>query len=175
VRWPAVLSWLLLALAVAEPPARAHTGPPFPVVPSRVVGPYNVAVWSDPDSTDDGSAAGRFWVTLRPTNGASLPADTRVSVALNALDRADPPKVASAEPVAGEPSHRFAALVMDHEGRFHVRVAIAGPLGAAEVEADVDATYDLRPPPATIALYLLPFVLVGFLWIKLLLARRRKP
>jgi hypothetical protein len=61
---------------------------------------------------------------------------------------------------------------MDHEGRFHVRVTIDGPLGRAEVEADVDATYDLRPPPAMIAVYLLPFVAVGFLWVKLLLRRR---
>jgi hypothetical protein len=102
-----------------------------------------------------------------------LPADTRVNVAINPSDRPGPPNVASAEPVASDPSHRFAALVMDHEGRFHVRVTIDGPLGHAEVEADVDATYDLRPPPLMIAVYLIPFVLVGFLWLKLLLRRRR--
>ena len=62
---------------------------------------------------------------------------------------------------------------MDHEGRFHVRVTIVGPLGPAEVEADVDATYDLRPPPAMIAVYLIPFAAIGFLWLKLMLKRRR--
>ena len=61
---------------------------------------------------------------------------------------------------------------MDHEGRFRVRVTIAGPLGSAVRRRDVDATYDLRPPPAMIAVYLLPFLLVGFLWVKLLWRRR---
>jgi hypothetical protein len=154
-------------------PVRAHTGPPFPIVASRSAGSYEVSVWTDPDSTDDGSAAGRFWVTLRPSSGASLPDGTRVSVAINPADGSGPLRTASAEAVANDPSHRFAALVMDHEGRFHVRVTIDGPLGHDEVEADVDATYDLRPPPAMIAVYLIPFIAIGFLWVKLLLRRRK--
>jgi hypothetical protein len=62
---------------------------------------------------------------------------------------------------------------MDHEGRFAVRTTIEGPLGSASDDAEVDATYDLRPPPILIAVYLMPFVLVGFLWLKLLSRRRR--
>ena len=62
---------------------------------------------------------------------------------------------------------------MDHEGRFHVVVTIEGPLGPATVDADVDATYDLRPPAGMIVVYLIPFVGIGFLWVKLLLKRRR--
>ena len=129
----------LALIVLLDAPARAHTGPPFPIVTSRVTGSYEVSVWTDPDSTDDGSAAGRFWVTLKPSNGAMLPDYTRVSVAISPAG-------------ANDPAHRFAALVMDHEGRFHVRVTIDGPLGPGEVEADVDATYDLRPPPLMIAI-----------------------
>jgi hypothetical protein len=40
------------------------------------------------------------------------------------------------------------------------------------VESEVDATYDLRPAPALLLLYLMPFVAVGLLWAKLLLRRR---
>ena len=47
------------------------------------------------------------------------------------------------------------------------------PLGRAEVDSRVDATYDLRPAPWLIALYLLPFVAIGALWGKVLLRRRR--
>ena len=162
----------LVLVVLLDGPLLAHTGPPFPIVTSRNVGAYDVSVWTDPDSTDDGSAAGRFWVTLRPSSGAALPGDTRVNVAINPTDRSGQPNIASAERIANDPSHRFAALVMDHEGRFHVRVTIDGPLGRAEVEGDVDATYDLRPPPAMIAVYLIPFVAIGFLWVKLLLRRR---
>jgi hypothetical protein len=167
-----VVCGTILGVLFAHGSARAHAGPPFPIVSSRTAGSYDVSVWTDPDSTDDGSAGGQFWVTVRPSGGAvPLPADTRVNVAIRPLDRSGPTNTGSAETVATDASHRFVALVMDHEGRFHVRVTINGPLGPAEVDAEVDATYDLRPPPALIAVYLIPFVLVGFLWIKLLLRR----
>jgi hypothetical protein len=152
----------------------AHTGPPFPIVSNKVEGAYEVSVWTDPDSTDDGSAAGRFWVTLRPAGGKSpLPSDTRVNVSLVSLDRQGETRAGAAAPLADDPAHRYVALVMDHEGRFRVRVAIEGPLGTAATEADVDATYDLRPAPYLIVVYMLPFLLIGFLWIKLMLRRRR--
>jgi hypothetical protein len=162
----------LFGLLIAAGPSQAHTGPPFAIVSNRASGPYIVSVWTDPDSTDDGSPGGRFWVTLRPSSGP-LPAGTLVQITITPLDRAGEALTSRADEVAGYPANRLAALVMDHEGRFHVRAIIDGPLGRAQVEAEVVATYDERPPPAMIAIYLLPFVLVGFLWIKLLLRRRR--
>jgi hypothetical protein len=173
-RIPIVWGTILTVLFAARP-AQGHSGPPFPIVSSRTAGPYEVSVWTDPDSTDDGSAGGQFWITVRPSSAAPLPAGTRVTVALEPLSRQGPSRTASAEPVAADPSQRFAALVIDHEGRFRVDVTLDGPLGAAQVVAEVDATYDLRPPPAVIAVYLIPFVLIGSLWIKLLLRRRSKP
>jgi hypothetical protein len=152
----------------------AHNGPPFPIVSNQIVGPYTVSVWTDPDSTDDGSAGGQFWVTVHPADLQSpLPAATTVMVLLEPADRAGAQSRASAQAIDDDPARRFAALVMDHEGRFRVRVTIAGPLGSAFVDSEVDATYDQRPPPAMIAVYLLPFLLVGFLWVKLLWRRRR--
>jgi hypothetical protein len=151
----------------------AHSGPPFPIVSNQTVGPYLVSVWADPDSTDDGSAGGRFWVTFAPRDVASPPPETRVTVTVTPSDGASAARTALAAPLT-DSSHRFAAVVMDREGRFRVRVDVDGPLGQAHVEADVEATYDLRPPAAMIVLYLVPFLLVGFLWVKLLL-RRRSP
>ena len=153
---------------------RGHSGPPFPIVSNRLVGAYDISVWADPDATDDGSAAGQFWVMLRPAAGSgSLPAGTHADVSITALDRRAPVVTGQAHPVNNEVSRQFAALVMDHEGRFGVGVTVDGPLGHAEVEASVDATYDLRPSPIMMAVYLMPFVLVGFLWVKLLIRRRR--
>jgi hypothetical protein len=54
-----------------------------------------------------------------------------------------------------------------------VHVSIDGPLGRADLDSRVDATYDLRPAPMLMVVFAMPFVLVGFLWIKLLLRRRR--
>ena len=104
-----------------------------------------------------------------------MPTQTRVSVSLAPAENPGAVRAGMAEPVADDPAHRFVALVMDHEGRFRVRVTIEGPLGVASTEADVDATYDLRPAPYLIAVYLIPFVLIGFLWVKLMLRRRGVP
>ena len=167
-----VAVWLFCAVTTATP--RAHSGPPFPIISGRVTGPYNISVWTDPDSTDDGTAGGRFWVTVHPAEGKlPLPPETTVTVLLEPVDRAGAQSAAGARPIDADPARRFAALVMDHEGRFRVRVTVTGPLGSAFVDSEVDATYDLRPPPAMIAVYLLPFLLVGFLWIKLMWRRRR--
>jgi hypothetical protein len=108
----------------------AHSGPPYPIVSNQIAGAYEVSLWTDPDTTDDGSAAGKFWVMMNPARkGIVLAPDTRVN---------------------------------------------EGPLGPADVEAAVDATYDLRPRPIVLALALMPFLLVGFLWVKLLLRRRKR-
>jgi hypothetical protein len=69
-------------------------------------------------------------------------------------------------------TNQFALVTLDHEGPFAVRVDVNGPLGPAAVDSRIDATYDLRPPPYMIALYLGPFLLAGLLWTRLLLRRR---
>jgi len=62
---------LLLAGSVAGQPLHAHDGPPFPIVSEHTAGAYAVSVWTDPDTTDDGTAGGQFWVVLRPASGYS--------------------------------------------------------------------------------------------------------
>jgi hypothetical protein len=151
----------------------AHSGPPYPIVEDRVVGAYQVSLWTDPDATDDQSAAGKFWVTLRPARaGASIPMETRVDVSIRPLDRPGGERTMRAEPINHDAGRQFAALVMDHEGPFAVHVTFDGALGSGAVDSNVDATYDLRPRPALIALFVLPFVLIGFVWGKLLIKRR---
>ncbi len=166
-----------IAVAVATP-AAAHSGPPYPVVSNQTIGAYRISVWTDPDTTDDRVPGGQFWITIEPTRpGVALPPDTRARVTIRALDRTSspeaPPEDVEAMPVEGDVSRQYAELVMDHEGPFAVQVTLQGPWGRADVEAQVQATYDLRPARPLLVLYLLPFLLVGFLWTKLLLRRRR--
>jgi hypothetical protein len=154
--------------------AHAHSGPPFPIVSDRTAGAYVVSIWTDPDATDDGSAAGQFWVMMRPANTSMvLPAATRARVSIAPSDGRAVVTTHRTEPVNGEVTRQFAALVLDHEGRFFVNVSIDGPLGKADIDTEVDATYDLRPPRAMLIVYVMPFVLIGFLWGKQLLQRRR--
>ena len=73
------------------------------------------------------------------------------------------------------PRRQFAALVMDHEGRFGVHASRwRGRSEPPSSTRDVDATYDLRPAPILMVLFVVPFLLVGFLWVKLLVRRRRR-
>jgi hypothetical protein len=169
--WAAACASTLVAATVL---VQAHDGPPFPIVSDQVAGPYLVSIWTDPDTTDDGSAGGQFWVRLHVAGKeTAVPQETRAKVVIRPLDRTGPARAASTAPVRGDVTNQFAAVVMDHEARFAVHVAIEGPLGVAAVEATVEATYDLRPAPSLLVLYLAPFLLVGLLWGRLLVRRRQ--
>src|SRR5262249_49399200 len=134
----------------------AHSGPPFPVVSNRIDGAYDLSIWADPDATNDGSAAGRFWGLLKPVNKAmTVPTETRAEVSVRPSDRSGDTRSQKTEPVNGDVTRQFAALLLDHEGRFSVRATVEGPLGTASVDTEVDATYDLRPPRAMIAVYMM--------------------
>jgi hypothetical protein len=166
--------WLctLIAIATCELVLQAHSGPPFPIVQDRIVGAYKVSIWTDPDATDDQTAAGKFWITVQPAvRGAAVPDGTRVQVSIAPLDRAGAERTAHAERLNADVQRQFAALVMDHEGRYGVHVQIDGPLGTADVESQADATYDLRPRPILTLVFVAPFLLVGFVWGKLLITR----
>ena len=169
--------WSLIVLSLALHPARAlaHSGPPYPAISARTTGAYIVTVWTDPDTTDDGSAQGKFWVTLQAVKGQKAVAgETRVDVSVRATDRQPAtPATVRAEPVKNDPSTFYAALPMDHEGPYAVHVAIDSPAGHAALDCEVQATYDLRPSRFLLILYVAPFLVVGFLWAKLLVARRR--
>ena len=164
---------LPLVLVAAAKPAAAHSGPPYPVISEQAAGAYRVSLWTDPDATDDRSAGGQFWVVIEPGRAGNLPDATRARVAIRPLDRDEPFVDASAVPVDGDVTRQYAGLVMDHEGPFAVRVVVDGPWGAATLETQVQATYDLRPPMPLLLVYLLPFVAVGLLWTTRLLRRRR--
>jgi hypothetical protein len=169
-----VIGIMLIAVLRVAAPADAHDGPPFPIVSDRIAGNYRISIWTDPDATDDGTAGGQFWETLEPAGGsAPIPADTRVTISIAPIDRAGPTQTSHGTPTRRDASRQFGAVVLDHEGRFRMRVDIDGPLGQAAVDAEVDATYDLRPPPIMLAIYVMPFLIVGLLWLKLLLRRRR--
>ena len=164
---------LALATLLIAAPAGAHSGPPYPVISHQTAGVYRLSVWTDPDATDDTTKGGQFWVVIESSRAEAIPPGTQARVAVRPLDRAGPFVEALAAPVDGNASRQYAALVMDHEGPFGVRVAVDGPWGAATVDTMVAATYDLRPPLPLLAVYLLPFLAVGFLWTLRLVRRRR--
>lgn len=168
-------SGLIWVLALGSGDVHAHSGPPFPIVSDKLAGAYKVSVWTDPDATDNGSNGGQFWVMIEMADGSDPPPDTRAEVTIRPLDRSGAALSGRADPVDSDAARQFVALLMDHEGRFDVRTQISGPRGQATVDAWVEATYDLRPPPALLVLYVMPFLAVGVLWLKLLYRRRGIP
>jgi hypothetical protein len=152
----------------------AHDGPPYPIVSNQLLGAYRVSVWTDPDTTDDDRTGGQFWVMIDPAQaGGAVSSDVHADVTIRPLDRPGTSSTARAAPVSGDATRQFAALRMDHEGRFAVRVDVESAAGRVSVDSEVQATYDLRPSRLMLVLYLLPFVLTGSLWTTLLVRRRR--
>jgi hypothetical protein len=165
---------LALGASLAAPAGHAHDGPPFAVVEDHIVGGYRLSLWTDPDATDDGSPGGQFWIVVHAADGKPLPG--AVTAVLSARPGRGGPLVAGTAPMPGnDRSILFARVVMDHEGPWRVSVSLDGPLGQATLQADVEATYDTRPPPFMLVLYALPFLAVGALWLKAARSRRRGP
>jgi hypothetical protein len=151
----------------------AHSGPPFPILEDRIAGAYKLSIWADPDATDDQTAAGKFWITLQAAaRDTKIPATTAAQLSITPLDRSGAERSGRAEPLNGDVERQYVAVLMDHEGRYGVRVKIEGPLGTADVRTETDATYDLRPRPILTLLFVAPFLLVGFVWGKLLITRK---
>jgi hypothetical protein len=166
--------FVCVALTVVLYPAvvTAHDGPPYPILSDHVQGPYRLSIWTDPDTTDDGSPGGQFWVTIEMATSARLPSQTHAALVIAPLDRSGPERRAAVTPVDGRITNQLALLLMDHEGRFAVRLTVDGPAGHAVVNREVQATYDLRPPAFLLFVYVVPFVLVGLLWARVIVSRR---
>ncbi len=160
---PALVLWSLLPAL----PARAHLGPPFPILTDRRLGPYVASVWTDPDI-----GTGTFYVVFE---GRHPPAGTRVRIGVRPLSasRAETLHQAAPQPVRSGASY-FAAIPLDRGGMWRVRVLLDGREGRGTLSAEVEATPDGTIGPIGLVVYALPFLAVGFLWLKAVV-RRRQP
>ena len=80
--------WTIVGVMTAGAAVGAHSGPPFPIVSNRIAGAYADLRLDGSDATDDGSAAGKFWVMMSPARkGVVLAPDTRVNVSIWPTDR----------------------------------------------------------------------------------------
>ena len=161
---PAALALLLLSWLPARP-VEAHEGPPFPILEDRRAGPYVASVWTDPDI---GTAT--FYVVLekpRPPEGTRV----RIGVRPLSVRRAEAVFEAAPQPVRTGARY-FAAVPLDRGGMWRVRVFLESPEGGGTLAAEVEATPDGTIGPVGLVVYLVPFLAVGFLWLKAVLRRR---
>ena len=157
---------LLLAFLLGALPIYGHSGPPFPILVDQRVGPYVASVWTDPDI-----GTGTFFVILEAPKGGSLPAQAVVRIGVQPVNKRLPEVLYEAEPQSVKEGARyFTKVKFDKGGMWRTRILIDG----SELRADVEPTPDGILGPFASLVYALPFLGIGFLWIKAVL-RRRSP
>jgi hypothetical protein len=153
--------------------ARAHEGPPFPIIMDRRAGPYIVSVWTDPDV---GIEKGKFFVILEPALGTTLPENLKVWVCVQPKSgRLKEERSRGEKQDLRDRVQYYAEVEFDQQEMWNVRVLIErsdGKGGVVEIETEVEAT-----PPGygawDLLIYGFPFVLFGVLWLCVALRRHR--
>lgn len=159
-----VLLWTLLPC-----PLRAHEGPPFPIVVDHEIGSMLVSIWTDPDI-----GTGTFFVVIEPGGDAELPGDIRVQVGVRPHSgRLDEALYEAAPQQVRYGARYYAEVEFDRGAWWHVRVIVESRAGSGVITSEVEATPDGALGPFSLVLFLLPFLAVGYLWLKAALAKRR--
>lgn len=152
---------LLFVIVLAWPmPAGAHNGPPFPIIENQKVGPCIVALWTHPDV-----GTGAFYVFVEPVPGSAVPDDLKIKIGVQPLTGRLPERFYEAERVKSHGQAEYNAQAeFDRQEPWRVRLVIQSSQGAGEATAQVEVT-----PPGfgrwDLLLYLLPFLIVAFLWL----------
>jgi len=150
---------LVTLLLLSHTPASAHNGPPFPIIENKKVGPCIVALWTHPDV-----GTGAFYVFVEPAPGATVPDDLKIKIGVQPVTGRLPETFYEAERVKSRGQVQYNAQAeFDRQELWRVRLVIESSQGSGEATAQVEVT-----PPGfgrwDLLLYLLPFLLVAFLW-----------
>jgi hypothetical protein len=153
---------LLIALWLLLPkPASAHNGPPFPIIENMKVGTSTVALWTHPDV-----GTGAFYVFVEPAPGATVPDDLKITIGVQPVTGRLAETFYEAQRVKSHGQVEYNAVAnFDRQELWHVRLVIQSSQGSGEATAQVEVT-----PPGfgrwDLLLYLLPFLIVAFLWLR---------
>ena len=153
---------LLIAVLLLPRGARAHEGPPFPILVDQKVDNYVVSVWTDPDV-----GTGLFFVIF----GSEVSQDVQVQIGVQPVSGRLPEAFYTGvrENLQDQIQYRT-EVQFDAEELWRVRVRLISPLGTSETSTTVEVT-----PPGygrwDLLIYLMPFVAIGILWM---LAMTRK-
>jgi hypothetical protein len=150
--------------------AGAHNGPPFPIIENKKLGPCIVALWTHPDV-----GTGAFYVFVEPTPGGTIPDDLKIQIGVQPLTGRLPEVLYTAARMKLRGQVEYDAQAdFDRQELWRVHLVIQSSQGNGEATTQVEVT-----PPGfgrwDLLLYLLPFLLVAFLWfLGISRARRRK-
>ncbi len=152
---------------LCSPDARAHNGPPFPIITDQRVGPCIISLWTHPDV-----GIGTFFVMVDPSPGSSVPKDLKIQIGVQPVSGRLAEVVYSAWPENQRGQVEFKTEVQfDQQEFWKVRLILASAAGGGEALSKVEAT-----PPGfgrwDLLLYMLPFLAAGFLWFSAINKRR---
>jgi len=147
--------------------AGAHDGPPFPIIVDQQVGPCIISVWTDPDIGE-----GSFFIITQAAPNSSIPNDLTVQLSVQPKSGRLPETtyVAVREDLSAQVQYKT-MVHFDVQELWRVRVKLQSAQGSGETEAFVEPTpeglgrWDLL-------IYLLPFLAIGFLWLRAFLSKR---
>lgn len=149
--------------------ASAHEGPPFPILMDEPAADYVVSVWADPDI---GEAT--FYVIVESPEGEQPTELPDVSMWTEPVSgRLDRATYQATRQTLRSQLQFEARPYFDQRDVWAVGFEIAGPDGEpTTLRAEVEST----PPgsgPWILAFYLLPFLLLGGMWVMAMARRRR--
>jgi hypothetical protein len=149
--------------------ASAHNGPPFPIIENRKLGPCTVALWTHPDV-----GTGAFYVFVEPAPGGAIPDDLKIRIGVQPLTGRLPEVLYDAQRVKSHgPVEYNAQAAFDRQELWRVHLVLQSSEGGGEATTQVEVT-----PPGfgrwDLLLYLLPFLLVAFLWFRGISGARRR-
>jgi hypothetical protein len=150
--------------------ASAHNGPPFPIIENKKLGPCIVALWTHPDV-----GIGAFYVFVEAAPGGRVPDDLKIQIGVQPLTGRLPEVLYPATRMKSRGQVEYDAQAdFDRQELWRVRLVVQSSQGGGEATTQVEVT-----PPGfgrwDLLLYLLPFLLLAFLWFMgVSRARRRK-
>ena len=151
----------------SAPLARAHNGPPFPIIVDQRLGPCIVSLWTHPDI-----GLGTFFVMVDAAPGTAIPSDLKIDLGIQPVSGrlAEVIYPTRRENLRGQVEYKT-EVNFDRQEFWRARLILHSSQGDGESSASVEAT------PAgfgrwDLLLYLLPFAGVGILWFKAVTTKR---
>src|SRR5262249_14437222 len=136
--------------------AKAHNGPPFPIITDKQIASVKIAVCTHPDI-----GTGTYFVLVDPMTRTSVPNNLKINFGIQPTNNRLPEVVYPMQRDNGRGEVQYNAQVeFDKQDFFKVRVQVQSSTGSGEVSSQVEATpqgfgrWDLL-------FYLLPFLFLS--------------
>jgi hypothetical protein len=156
------LGFTVVILLMLPATARAHNGPPFPIIENQKVGPCVIALWTHPDVGDTGT----FIVIVDPRPGDQVPGDLKVQIGVQPESGRLAEVVYNLERDETRGQVQYKTLVsFDRDEFWRVRLLLESAQGRGEIFSRVEAT------PTGFGRWDLLFFLLPFLAVILLFFR----